>query len=270
MVIALDRVGADFYTNWQGRLPGARADADMMMELLGAAGFAAVSFINEQATRAAITQAFADLRDSADPGDLVVVYFSGHGTTMPDLNGDEPQDGVDEVWCLHDGMFVDDERDACLTQFAEGVRVVVIADSCFSGDEATKQVVTERQKADRPLERGLRSKLAPGDIGERVYEVQRDYYNPILNRPAVFLELAPASVLLLSACGEDELARYGDEGSVFTRAIVDACRGGAFDGTYDELHAAVAAEVTARVPTQHPQIIVSGLGARLDRERVFS
>ena len=51
---------------------------------------------DEQATRDAILAAFDRLVDRTQPGDLVVVHYSGHGSQVVDLEKDEP-DGLDET-----------------------------------------------------------------------------------------------------------------------------------------------------------------------------
>ena len=53
------------------------------------------------ATKAAVQSAFSGLRSQVQPGDLVVFYYSGHGTQLPDQNRDEI-DGKDEALCPYD------------------------------------------------------------------------------------------------------------------------------------------------------------------------
>lgn len=57
---------------------------------------------NEQATKQNIKQAIINwLPESTTAGDEVFIYFTGHGTQLRDLNGDEP-DGLDEAIMPHD------------------------------------------------------------------------------------------------------------------------------------------------------------------------
>jgi len=96
--------------------------------------------LDEQATvdnfKAAFEQA---LIKRAKPNDVVVIYFSGHGSVAPDLNGDEG-DGTDETLVLHDSRtnnvsdLLDDEFNAMLEQLHEHTQpIIVILDSCNSG-----------------------------------------------------------------------------------------------------------------------------------------
>ena len=89
-----------------------------------------------RATRAAIMAGLQWLTTGARPGDALVFYYSGHGSQLIDVEGDEP-DGKDETICPHDfataGMIKDDDlRNAFATLPAE-VSLDVILDSCFSG-----------------------------------------------------------------------------------------------------------------------------------------
>lgn len=67
---------------------------------------------------------------------MVVVTFSGHGSFVPDGDGDET-DAVDECWCPHDvvdnGPITDDQLHAIFSRREKGVRWIVISDSCHSG-----------------------------------------------------------------------------------------------------------------------------------------
>lgn len=62
--------------------------------------------------------------------------FSGHGTFVPDQDGDEA-DGSDEAICPHDvvagGPITDDELFELYSVRSYGSRLIVISDSCHSG-----------------------------------------------------------------------------------------------------------------------------------------
>lgn len=85
-----------------------------------------------------------NLIEKTKPGDLVVFYYSGHGSRVKDKNGDE-KDKYDEALCPTDAvpipgnpknLLVDDELGMLLGKIPTK-NVVVILDSCFSGT-ATK------------------------------------------------------------------------------------------------------------------------------------
>ncbi|MBX3271768.1 MAG: caspase family protein [Sandaracinaceae bacterium] len=82
------------------------------------------------ATRGGVVGALQRLQGAAGPGDTLVFFFSGHGSQVPDRDGDE-LDGTDETIELTDGALSDDELTALL---ASGrARSFVALDSCYSG-----------------------------------------------------------------------------------------------------------------------------------------
>ena len=106
---------------------------------------------DEHATRQAIVDVLEYVvLGTTQPGDRVVIYFSGLGTQVTDTNGDEP-DGLDEALVTieasaegNDGRFTDDEFDAVLERLADR-EVTVIIDACHSGtktDAANSQALT--------------------------------------------------------------------------------------------------------------------------------
>lgn len=119
-------------------------DAWAMAQLLQEAGGVPLENLcvltDSEATRAGVEEAFQRaLLDRAAPGDLVWIYFSGHGSQVQDQGGDEP-DGWDETLVLTDsrvgdvGDLVDDELHAWLTALsAITPEVTLVLDSCHSG-----------------------------------------------------------------------------------------------------------------------------------------
>lgn len=91
--------------------------------------------------KAAVTQAIQELGSQCGPGDYFILYYSGHGTSVPDKSGDE-EDGKDEALCLvtpsgeidWNAFMTDDELAELLGDtLAEGVRCIVLSDCCHSG-----------------------------------------------------------------------------------------------------------------------------------------
>ncbi|MFH1076581.1 MAG: caspase family protein [Pseudomonadota bacterium] len=89
-----------------------------------------------RATRAAILNGFKWLIKGAKKGDVLVFHYSGHGSQVADVSGDE-LDRKDETICPHDyataGMIKDDDFRALLAGLPEGVNLDIILDSCHSG-----------------------------------------------------------------------------------------------------------------------------------------
>jgi len=107
----------------------------------------------DAADRAGILGALDDLHDASGPGDVVVVYYTGHGAQLSDDDGDEP-DGLDEAWVTvgaadvldprHPdaelGVIRDDELGAHLDALSRRVgptgHVLWMVDACHSGTGA--------------------------------------------------------------------------------------------------------------------------------------
>ena len=93
--------------------------------------------LDEQGTRANIVAALNRLVSVARPDDVVYVHYSGHGSQVQDLNGDE-SDGLDETIVPQDGRsgdvpdIVDDELDVIFSKLRAKSAVIVL-DSCHSG-----------------------------------------------------------------------------------------------------------------------------------------
>lgn len=88
-------------------------------------------------TRANIIDAMHWLVSNAQPNDSLIFHYSGHGSTVKDLDGDE-ETGYDETICPLDfeqaGMIVDDDMNTILVQsLPAGCRLTAFFDSCHSG-----------------------------------------------------------------------------------------------------------------------------------------
>jgi len=100
---------------------------------------------NEEACLENIHKAICqDLVQNTRPGDLAVIFWSGHGGRCADDNGDE-KDGYDEYLVPHDGslddldairrtMLVDDTFGRWV-QDLDGRTLLVILDTCYSGGQ---------------------------------------------------------------------------------------------------------------------------------------
>lgn len=124
-------------------------DVTVMTPTLMQQGFRIISLTNSKATAANIRDAFKQLVEYTNEGDLVYIHLSGHGQTVEDANGDE-EDGWDEAFIPYDaclkyakGLYegqnhiLDDELEKYFNSIRrkagpEGYLYVVI-DACHSG-----------------------------------------------------------------------------------------------------------------------------------------
>ena len=129
-------IGINDYPGTSNDLSGCVNDARDWAAELQARGFEVSALIDAQATHAAMTGAIGKLIADAQRGDTIVFTYSGHGTWVPDQDGDEP-DGRDEALCPYDintrGALLDDDIRTLFDHRGAGVRLLLISDSCHSG-----------------------------------------------------------------------------------------------------------------------------------------
>jgi hypothetical protein len=126
------------YLGTPNELSGCVEDTTRMRNILKNCGFSQFNIITDytaiKPTKSNILQEFKKLIMNATAGDLLVFYFSGHGSYTFDYSGDEV-DRNDEIIISSDLQAVidDDFRSILSSNMKEGVTVVGIFDSCFSG-----------------------------------------------------------------------------------------------------------------------------------------
>lgn len=109
---------------------------------------------NQAATRAAILEQLQRFVGGTEPGDVVYIHFSGHGSQVEDRDGDEA-DGLDESILPYDARtagvpdITDDELGAILAGLATD-RAWVVLDSCHSGTatRGSMQLLTRSVQVD--------------------------------------------------------------------------------------------------------------------------
>jgi uncharacterized caspase-like protein len=169
-------IGINDYPGTDSDLAGCVNDANDWAAALAARGFKVDLLLDKQATGDAMRKSIKGLVSAAKRGDTVVVQYSGHGSYVPDVDGDEP-DGTDECLCPYDlmknGPLTDDELFDLYSGHEPGVRVVMISDSCHSGTVARFAPITtpptiRGAKAPRRLVRFLPPQvfLSKRDLGK--------------------------------------------------------------------------------------------------------
>jgi metacaspase-1 len=132
-------IGINDYPGTGSDLAGCVNDANDWAEALEKRGFSVAKIFDKRATGKALRAAMQSTIAKAKSGDLVVIQYSGHGSFVPDEDGDEP-DGTDECLCPYDvvrnGHITDDELFDLYSSRQEGVKLLMISDSCHSGTVA--------------------------------------------------------------------------------------------------------------------------------------
>ncbi|WP_153799397.1 caspase family protein [Foetidibacter luteolus] len=132
-------IGINNYPGTGSDLSGCVNDANDWGDILAQRGFTVQKILDKSAKRQSMLTAIQAVIDKAHKGDSVVLQYSGHGSYVPDEDGDEP-DGTDECLCPYDintkGPITDDELFDIFSSKEKGVKLVMISDSCHSGTVA--------------------------------------------------------------------------------------------------------------------------------------
>lgn len=126
------------YTNTPYALIGCGDDALRMRNTLSSFGFNKLNVLTDSGlvkpTKEVILREFKNLISTASSGDLLVFYFSGHGSYTYDKNGDE-SDSNDEMIVSSDlqGVLDDEFKQILSTNMKSGVTLIGFFDSCHSG-----------------------------------------------------------------------------------------------------------------------------------------
>lgn len=231
LVCGVERVWPSAYGgSWDGALvPAVRNDVRLMVRTLTDRGFQVWTLL-EDGTRDAFSRRVMDLARRAVAGDLVVIYFSGHGGQLPEMENSirfDETDGLDETLCFPDGQMVDDELRRLFGQFQPGVRVIFIADSCHSGT-VTRTGREPMAFVSEDMEHLILAKAMPPDVVEPAYLTQREAYDAARSRPldASRRTDGPA-VLLLGGCEESGFSYSLPDQGAFTLAMAQSLAAGA-------------------------------------------
>lgn len=263
--VGLNYVNPVHYQGWDGALSGCVPDAKAMQAVAGIAGARgsnSILMLDKNATTKAFIAAMIHLSKTLRSGDDFYLSFSGHGGSIPDISGDEP-DRKDETWCFYDRQLIDDELFALFGLFAAGVTIIVCSDSCHSGT-ATKAGGAPGMMSVPP---GVRS--MPADVANLVYLRNNVLYDQAAQDVAVSHARAiadgeakspqasttNATVLLLSGCQDNQYSMDGTNGGLFTQTLLSCLRAGQFKGTYYDLHKLVVQRMPAY---QTPNLYIYG------------
>lgn len=131
-------IGINDYPGTDSDLSGCVNDAKDWMAALATRGFShQTEILDKNATKKAMVDAIEGMVALTGKDDISVITYSGHGTWVPDGDGDEA-DGRDECLCPWDigttgEVITDDELYEVFGSRKWGARIIFISDSCHSG-----------------------------------------------------------------------------------------------------------------------------------------
>jgi hypothetical protein len=261
------------------RIPGADLRGcvndvkNMRALLISAYGFKAAdisTLLDFAATKKAIEKAITSLVLKARKGDVLLVHYSGHGSNVPDDDGDEA-DRRDEILCPSDLDWKNPLRDDFLRKtvqaMPDGVSLTFITDCCHSGT-ITRAIVPP----DAPvMERYLPSPwdLAAVESGRRLRGRTRGSFRQstkLLRRRRDVVAVADMREILISGCRADQTSAdawiKGSYNGALTYYLVDVLSNASKALSHRELHERVNAKLSRAGYDQVPQL--EGPKARLN------
>jgi hypothetical protein len=144
-------VGINDYPGTQNDLQGCVNDItniyDVLVKYFAFLPSDIVMLSDSRAKKKEIVQGLTSLIAGGKDGDVLVFHYSGHGSQVPDVEGDE-DDGKDEVICPYDfdwtgGFIKDDDISELVAEMKKGVKLEIILDSCHSGT-GTRELILDR------------------------------------------------------------------------------------------------------------------------------
>jgi len=243
-------VGVDTYRD--NPLLGCVRDANTWATVLGQLQFDVKMLVNAAATRQGVLDALRSLIESAQPGDMLVFQYSGHGTQVEDLNGDET-DRYDEALVpvdYHTGaLLLDDDLADVYRTLPNGVVLTLFMDCCHSGTNSRFAPLNR----DRPRGTERRRYLElPADVQDAHRAFRARFGSP---SPTSAEESLPG-IVHFAACLDNQFAyesnNQGHFTLVATQAIVQAI---SQKLTNEAFSMAVAGKVMALGQPQTPKLM---------------
>ena len=222
------------------------------------------------ATKKAIQAGIKALVRDSKKGDVAVLHYSGHGSNVPDDNGDEA-DGRDEILCPTDLNWDDPLRDDWLRSTFDGLKTGVsftaIMDCCHSGTNTRAILPPDAPVKERylPSPWGLAAVESGRSLPKKVTtELRRA---PRAARKSNDIVNAELPEVLVTGCRDTQTSAdafiNGTYNGALTFALVEAIRQSKGVLTYRELHDRASGVLKKKKFEQVPQL--EGRSANFDR-----
>jgi metacaspase-1 len=221
------------------------------------------TLINQQATKVGMEKALDDLIRKAQPGDIIVFHFSGHGQQIFDDNGDET-DGYDEALIPYDaGSYYDpvnykgdkhfrddelgDKLNAIRAKIGPRGSLVVVLDACHSGTATRGTEVFQARGTPVPFSKpGYKPDIKVSFASAA--EGQESFLGGSAGNMIVFSASSPNQVNFETK--DNDNIGVGSLSFAFARALTDLKPG----STYGYLAEKIRAQIQAKFPQQMPMV----------------
>ena len=215
-----------------------------------------------RATRDNIINGLKWLVAEAVEGDLLVFHYSGHGSQVLDIFGDE-KEWRDETICPHDfeteGMIKDDDLRKIFSGVPTGVNLEVILDSCHSGTGTRLALALDAL----PRELSFTVRYIEPPLDYRFF-MEKDPTIPTRGILRLFggskgpVNVPELNHTLWTACKDNELAGEaiidGKKQGVFTHTFCKVLRRAGKETPRKTLYSLVTEHVKTLDFSQHPRL----------------
>jgi uncharacterized caspase-like protein len=224
-----------------------------------------------KATKKAMQAAIQKLIVGGKKGDTLLLHYSGHGSNVPDDNGDEA-DHRDEILCPTDLDWKDTLRDDWLrktfNRLRKGVSLIVIMDCCHSGTITRAILPPDAPVRERFLPCPL--DLMATESGRKLRGVVQRKLKKASSGRSRKSDIVDADIqeLLITGCRSTQTSADADIGGNYNGALtyylVESIKEANGKLTYRELHQRTVAKLKQNDYDQVPQL--EGQKTSFDRQ----
>ena len=224
-----------------------------------------------KATKKAMQVAIEKLIKGGKKGDTLLLHYSGHGSNVPDDNGDEA-DHRDEILCPTDLDWKDTLRDDWLrkifNKLRKGVSLTVIMDCCHSGTITRAMLPPDAPVRERFLPCPL--DFMATESGRKLRGALRGQLRKASKGKSRKSDIVHAEIpeLLITGCRSTQTSADAHIGGTYNGALtyylVESIKEADGKLTYRELHRRTMAKLKAEDFDQVPQL--EGQKTSFDRQ----
>ncbi|MBS0168148.1 caspase family protein [Nitrospira sp. CMX1] len=229
------------------------------------------TLIDLKATKKAMQTAIEKLIKGGKKGDTLLLHYSGHGSNVPDDNGDEA-DHRDEILCPTDLDWKDTLRDDWLRKTFDklrvGVSLTVIMDCCHSGTNTRAILPPDAPVRERFLPCPL--DLMATESGRKLRGTLRGQLGKAPRGRKRKSDIVHADIqeMLITGCRDTQTSADAHIGGTYNGALtyylVESIKEARGQLTYRELHQRTIAKLKQNDYDQVPQL--EGKRASFDKQ----
>lgn len=239
--IGLNSVDSNSYKGWKETLNAPENDAEDLTSLADSQGFKVTRLVTMEATYENVINKLK-MAKSLQKGDIFMLSYSGFGGELPNMHSETY---LDKTLCLFDRQLRHREILYLLTKISEGVRIVLIFDSCVSGTIAVDRGPrTESNSRRRPRFKHM-LKFVPNLVLAKHYNVYKEDYEKEIHgtRLKNLEEKIKSPLIMMTACQANQFAEDGGHNSLFISKLLDVWNNGSFDGSYKTFYKSVVSKM---------------------------